>query len=1722
VTNDGNKTRRTSPPPPPPRGGPPPLPTTAARPRRAAPRSRPRDEEVEASGEDPTVQFREDLHAPQTRKISRAEGDTPEQGDPAVTLEQSDELLTSLREFLQQELGQVGDENRRGRAVLLYELGHLEELVYREADQSLQRYEAAFALDPTFVPCIRALRRRYREEKRWKETLRALEAEVEVTSGEEERSDLLVEMGEFLVTRFSDTEGAIRCLRAALTLMPGQRRAAELLRDIYTRLEQWEDLLEVLRGVANITVDDVERSRLLAEMAAVCEYRLGKAVEAETLYTQALHLDPGGEAAAVALRRLYLAHGRWTDLRDLLAREAGRDNEPDERFADLYRAARISEIHLQDDVQAASLLETAAALRPSDPLPLQTLTAIYLRTGRHEDLAAALARQLRLVRDPSDRASLCYRLGRVHEDWLGRPEEAVRSYREALKEQPGHEASLRALAALLETFERWEELLDLELLRAERSRDVARRADGYVRAARISEWQVHDVRRAVDLYDRAYRMLPGLPEAFRALERIYRHSQRWESLAELNERQAETTKDSGLAVSLLRSAARLYEESLANRERAITTLEHLLERAPDDRESVIHLGRLYEESGRIEDLRRCLERWADVTEDERERTELGRRVGELLEGPLRRTEQAVDVYRGILERVPSDRPTMERLKAIFERSGRWTDLVQLLRDELMVVGAGAEGAPLLMQIGQICRDKLGDVEQAQAAFMDALSADPAHTPALMVLQELLREQGLWERLVQLLGTMAERTKEPVRAAATLCAAGEVCEERLRETKRAEEFYTRAQELDPGNGPARHGLERLYMVSGDRAALEAHYLREAEGTTNPTLRLRAYLRLGALFSGMANDPVGAAAAYESALRVVEDQPDAMRCLATIHRQTMSWDRLASVLGRIAGTSQDPLAAVSALKEWGSIVELHLSDQWDPAPIYERILDGVPFDRQTLFSLDCIAYQRGAADVLASLARRQAQAGGSPALLVSLAVRASVLDLTRGNMDQAADGLRHGMQADPGYLPAVQLLRQIDESLEEWGEAAELMLREGELVASPELARAALVRAGDILLDRFGDVIRARQAFERVFAEDPHNAAAFGRLAAILASSQEWHSLVTTYQRRMEVLDASARVTLQLELASLYRDHLRDTGAAIEVLREVLAVDPGQRQALTEIGELCEMQHRWREAEGYLEQLARACHNEPGAQRAAMLRRSQILEEQLGEEEQALGVLQELVNRHPGDPETLSRCLQIYQRQTDWEHAVEILEELAHTGSAAQRINNLVNLAELNSRTLNDNDNASFALKRAAKICVESGEGVDRITDYFERRGDFEGLVSLLGEALEDLPPEGSPGSVNVRLARARILAGRLLRPSDAEFEIRRALQSEPGSIPARLELAGLHLWGDNLGEATSEYTRVLDQDPFSTEAFRGLYRVYDRRGDLERAAGAAQAVVAVAGKDVPERKIAAQATAPMEAALSSAVATPLGVHDFWNLLAHPDEPQLARELLYLMADYIPAVVPHEVEQMGGGTIISLPPEDALYGRCTQLSHVLGVDRMEVCIGHNLPAQVSALPGNPPRLVVEESFAKRSGAGEFRFAVGRALAAILTRSLYLTALQPRTVELLLAAVAALFERGYGEYLNQAREVEELSRAINRAIPRKARKMLEEPGRSYAAGQPVIFKSWYAAAQRSAERAGLLLAGDVEAALNLLRQEKASRAVQAELLRFTVGPHLYEARRRLGLSI
>ncbi|MCK5800796.1 MAG: hypothetical protein KAI47_26595, partial [Deltaproteobacteria bacterium] len=116
-------------------------------------------------------------------------------GAPVLSVE-ADSLFTMLHGFLSQELDfTAGEGDERRRSVLLYELGHLEELVFGDSSRAQARYEQAAGTDATFIPALRGLARHYRHEGRWREVIEVLDAEIKATSGEEARAALAIQRG---------------------------------------------------------------------------------------------------------------------------------------------------------------------------------------------------------------------------------------------------------------------------------------------------------------------------------------------------------------------------------------------------------------------------------------------------------------------------------------------------------------------------------------------------------------------------------------------------------------------------------------------------------------------------------------------------------------------------------------------------------------------------------------------------------------------------------------------------------------------------------------------------------------------------------------------------------------------------------------------------------------------------------------------------------------------------------------------------------------------------------------------------------------------------------------------------------------------------------------------------------------------------------------------------------------------------------------------------------------------------------------------------------------------------------------------------------------------------------------------------------------------------------------------------------------------------------------
>lgn len=91
---------------------------------------------------------------------------------------------------------------------------------------------------------------------------------------------------------------------------------------------------------------------------------------------------------------------------------------------------------------------------------------------------------------------------------------------------------------------------------------------------------------------------------------------------------------------------------------------------------------------------------------------------------------------------------------------------------------GDDAIAVLLEIVQVSRDELGDLEAAEAALRKALEYEPAHAGVLAQLEALLEDRGDWSRLLAVLDRRAELSDDPDTRRALYERGARICEDAL--------------------------------------------------------------------------------------------------------------------------------------------------------------------------------------------------------------------------------------------------------------------------------------------------------------------------------------------------------------------------------------------------------------------------------------------------------------------------------------------------------------------------------------------------------------------------------------------------------------------------------------------------------------------------------------------------------------------------------------------------------------------------------------------------------------------------------------------------------------------------------------------------------------------------------------------------------------------------------
>ncbi len=344
------------------------------------------------------------------------------------TPEQTSDLYSALLDRFADTL------NPDQRALAAYRLGESQRLLGK-ADVARKRLEEAAELSPDSPHPLTALVQVYEAEQDWQkvaETKRRLLALLEP----DQQADLLTELGELALDKFSDRSRAQADFSAALAHRPDDRRVLIRLMQLHSQAEAWSDLVEVVTKLATFVEDPAQKAKYLMTAAMVSARHLNQKEPAVNFYRQVLTLDPNnfkafneyivllierGDTAAAehALHsRLELARSRGSreteiEMLDALytlyqsipgklalavdAVEKARELEPQNQV----HVSRLKDLYARD---AATYLDRAVALytralrqRPNDEEAYRRLRKLYT-DARRADAAWCLCQALHLLK----------------------------------------------------------------------------------------------------------------------------------------------------------------------------------------------------------------------------------------------------------------------------------------------------------------------------------------------------------------------------------------------------------------------------------------------------------------------------------------------------------------------------------------------------------------------------------------------------------------------------------------------------------------------------------------------------------------------------------------------------------------------------------------------------------------------------------------------------------------------------------------------------------------------------------------------------------------------------------------------------------------------------------------------------------------------------------------------------------------------------------------------------------------------------------------------------------------------------------------------------------------------------------------------------------------------------------------------------------------------------
>ncbi|OGP58010.1 MAG: hypothetical protein A2V67_11080 [Deltaproteobacteria bacterium RBG_13_61_14] len=1617
-----------------------------------------------------------------------------------------------------------------------------------DAEAAAAAAEETLALDPQSLTALKIRQTVEARQENWPGLFELVDQEITQANDPRELQGLYFWRAELAIHRLSKPELGLDSFRQALEIPPSQFPALKGMERLYRELKDWPNLLRVLTAENKLAQEAVYKKYYLCWSGVLWEEVAGRDDLAFAAYSELIKADPGHPGAFRGLARICAKRQAWEQLLAVLGRAAQSTQDPALQHALLYETAAVLERRLHNAKETLARLEKVQQFLPEDRLAGLELSRIFYREGQLEPYREIVAAGMDRLEHPGLRAAAYLRAGSVSEAVLGDLAGAGDLYQKALLLANRSAACLPALE-LAEMQNDWPGYLELLRNLAERCQNPARFALLWHGVCLQSEQRLDEQWTSPQALSQAWQELYGLDSqnllGLRGLADLEEAKGDWAALEALLEQEAKLL-GGGDALALRLRLAELRAERLNNPAGAIADYRALLHAQKGHLSSIRALERLFEQTGNWADLIRALLQEIPLRKDPDLGIALYTRVAGIYEDKFKAVEEAIKSFRAILRIKPDHLPSLHELQRLYESAGRWQELVSMLNAEIGVIQEVEAKIALYERAAIVWDENLEQADQAIGTLRAALELDPARIATLHRMQALFEREGRFPDWIDALEKEIALTRDPQGLVKLHRRVGTLWDEKLDDPGRAIESWIKVRDLAPEDETGLRALERLFDRQSRWSELIDTLERLAAITIEASVLVDFYSRIGALSDQKLEQSANAVASWRRVLELEPAWVPALEALESLYTRTQDGPNLVETKIKLAeAVVQDQERAVRLYCEVGSIQENRFQDDNKALISYARAMEIDSRSLRPIHAARAVEERHEDWKEVIELWSREEKLTPEPDRKKEIFFTIGGLHGNRlQDLNQAAVAYEAALKIDGRYLPAVKPLAEIYYAAQAWEKARPLFEiwsehTEGE---SKEKIGEIYYQQGWVaeqLTDVDAAIAKYIQSAElRADYLPPHR-----RLADLFYKQEKWKEADTYLDRLLPLVRAAGETAETLETLKRLGGvevKLEKTDSAIIRYQQVLEIAPADYPALEALVALLCRLRDWNRVLPIYDQLIR-CAPTPPLVAKSLVDKGAILEDQLKQADPALAHYRKAVEVDGDYLPGWERLSQNFVKRKAWQDAVTCYDRLLKLEKDKTKlVEHNYRLGKIFQEGFNDLDRARSYYEAALALNERHIPAMEAIGSIYLKQKAWDKYLDLTHRFVKMIPAAEQMKAVPLYLKMGEVYRDQINNKEKAILEFQAAVKIDPEGEEARAALANLYLSDKNFyPNAIKENLILLKQRPFRIQSYRDLGKIFEGQNRLDEVF-CVYSVLNLFKDMISVERMFFDAHKPQVVKESKRGINPEARE---KLLVHHDERGALRDLLVYAGDYLDDIFPPELEKLGARKSAkvdakSTSPQKKLFD---EIALNLGIETYDLYLLPGGVIEPRVVNTSPPGVIVGLDYMNRFKTEERRFIIGRLLEHAEGRHALALNFPLKQVAQTLMAMAKLFKPEIVvPGLNEA-DSEKLMKTVKRAVPRKYRKQLEDAAVAFASeGGPRDLAAWRDAMNHTANRAGLLVCNDLNAAIAALlkTQPKTSNLrfedladpipilqqspEVEELIQFVISDAYFTLRKRAGFSL